>query len=117
MAALNNIILWILTLGYGVYGVLSLVYFYKIQAQKHFELIPGFDERSRRNIGNEAKFARDNAMPHLLIGLSCIAGVVLVFLYGFSSMAYSIIATLLCFSYGAYVSRRNPERIRRGKYN
>ncbi len=116
MTLLDTILLWVITGIYGVYGLFSLYCAYNILSRKNFQFVTGYDERYTRNLKNQEKFARDYSLPHILIGLNCLLAVVIVAIFGFSSMMISVAITIVLFGYGTSITRRMPERLRRGRY-
>lgn len=116
MSALDNAIIWLILGLYFFYGAFSLYSGYRILAKLNFVFVNGFDEQYNRNIKNKKKFARDYSMPHILIGLNCIIGTVASAIFGIPAMVISVVVTIALFFYATHITRRLPERVRRGRY-
>ncbi|MBQ9989144.1 MAG: hypothetical protein IJP30_05365 [Clostridia bacterium] len=115
---MEQIVLYVMTVIYVIYGILSLFVGYQIYSKRNYSMINGLDPSGLSRVHNHKKFGLDYSLAHFLTGASCLIGGIMVFADGgnFKAIIPSIIVTVLLSFYGSITLHRLPERLRRGRY-
>ena len=96
--SLDTLGLYLIEAIYALYGLFSFYYAYIIA------------------IKQTRRFARDYAMPHFLVGLTSVISVILAIIYGPLVLLVATVVTVAVCWYGTSMTRKLPERLRRGYY-
>ena len=114
--SLDTLGLYLIEAIYALYGLFSFYYAYIIAIKKEFRIVNGVDDNTILRIKQTRRFARDYALPHFLVGLTSIVSVILAIIDGPLVLLVATVVTVAVCWYGTSMTRKLPERLRRGYY-